>query len=100
LIDELKIEFNKGVEVRRANNEALSEDEDYAEYEDYAKLLKDKADLFKAVNSGFRKLACIDVFMLGLVMTSRVRRHYVHAAWFKVSSLVKMVEVHGAVSDQ
>lgn len=100
MIDELKIEFNKDLNARTEKGELLGEDEDYAEYEDYSKLLKAKAELFKGVNSGFRKLACTRVFMLGLIMTSRVRRHYVHSPWFRVSSLAKMVEVHGAVSDQ
>jgi hypothetical protein len=99
LIDELKIQFNEDLQARTAKGDSLGEDEDYADYEGYSTLLKKKADLFIGVNSGFRKLACTKVFMLGLVMTSRVRRHYVHAGWFRVNSLAKMVEVHGAVSD-
>jgi hypothetical protein len=99
MIDELRIEFNKDLEARTAKGEVLGEDEDYGEYDNYSMLLKAKAELFKGVNSGFRKVACTKVFMLGLIMTSRVRRHYVHASWFRVPSLVKMVEVHGAVSD-
>jgi hypothetical protein len=95
LIDELKREFEKDLRTKTR----LNKDEDYKiAYPLYTKRIKEKAEKFKSVNSGFRKLACMPTFMLGMVMASRVRRHYVHAPWFKASSLVKMVDVHGAVS--
>ena len=95
LIDELKRKFEKDVKTKAE----LTKDEDYRiAYPLYALKIKEKAEKFKCVNSGFRKLACMPTFMLGMVMASRVRRHYVHAPWFKASSLVKMVDVHGAVS--
>lgn len=95
LIDELKREFEKDLRTKKQ----LNKDEDYrVAYPLYTKRIKLKAEKFKSVNSGFRKLACMPTFMLGMVMASRVRRHFVHAPWFKAGSLVKMVDVHGAVS--
>jgi hypothetical protein len=95
LIDELKREFEKDLRTKTQ----LKKDEDYCvAYPLYTARIKEKAEKFKSVNRGFRKLACVPTFMLGMVMASRVRRHYVHASWFKVPSLIKMVDVHGAVS--
>ena len=95
LINKLKWEFKKDLRTKKQ----LNKDEDYwVTYLLFTKCIKLKAEKFKSVNSGFRKLACMPMFMLGMVMASRVRRHFVHAPWFKAGSLVKMVDIHGAVS--
>ena len=33
-------------------------------------------------------------------MSSRIRKHYTHAQWFKISELNAMLETHGAVSTE
>ena len=68
-------------------------------YPKYTAMLNGFAEKFNQVNVGFRRLTCMPTLMLGLVMASRVQRHYQHAPWFWVGVFNKMVEVHGAVSD-
>ena len=58
---------------------------------------KTKAERYNQESSGFRKLACLPTMMLALVMASRIRRHYVHALWFRIGMLERIVKVHGAV---
>jgi hypothetical protein len=95
LIDELEREFEKDLRTKTQ----LNKDEDYkVAYPLYTERIKDKAEKFKSVNNGFRKLASMPTFMLGMVMASRVRRHYGHVPWFKAPNLIKMVDVHGTVS--
>jgi hypothetical protein len=65
-------------------------------YEMFNKKAKQIAMTFKD-SSGYRRLLCVEPFSLGLVMASRIRRHYTHAAWFKIGSLMNMLGVHGAV---
>jgi hypothetical protein len=48
---------------------------------------------------GYRRLCSVGSFFLGLVMVSRVRRHYIHAPWFKVTVLSQMLKNHGGVSE-
>ena len=95
---QLKREFLKDM---RKNQERESEEHEdlRVRYPKYTAMLNGFADKFKQVNVGFRRLTCMPTFMLGLVMASRVRRHYQHAPWFRASTFNKMVEVHGAVSD-
>jgi hypothetical protein len=74
-------------------------DEDNLEvlYPTFSRELQVKAKLFLG-EGGYRRLCCISSFFLGLVMLSRVRRHYIHAPWFKVTTLDEMVKFHGGVS--
>jgi hypothetical protein len=67
----------------------------YPEYWGRLEKLKTK---FKGVNAGYRRLMCMSTFVFGLVQASRVRRHYLHAPWFRVSHFNKMAVVHGGVS--
>jgi len=67
----------------------------YPEY--WARLQKINAQ-YKGVNAGYRRLTCMHTFVFGLVQASRVRRHYLHAPWFRVSHFNKMLQVHGGVS--
>ena len=98
LLDELKLALQKDLD--RAKN-PLTEGEDDGHsgdsYPTFFSLRKAKANRYRQESSGFRKLACLPTVMLALVMASRIRHHYVHAPWFRVGTLNKMAEVHGAV---
>ena len=97
IVDRLKIQLLRDIE----NLPSREEFEDYRDKEkfpEYAKAIAAMADKYKSVNGGFRKLALVPSFMLALVMASRVQRHFVHASWFRVTPLLKMVDVHGGVS--
>lgn len=97
MIDQLKIELEKDLENQPEDREDRDyEDERY--FPRYKKAVHDMATRYKGVNSGFRKLALVPSFMQAMVMLSRVQRHFVHAPWFRVTSLLKMVGVHGGVS--
>ncbi|KAH9018910.1 hypothetical protein EDB84DRAFT_1442281 [Lactarius hengduanensis] len=68
-------------------------------YPAFMKLAKDKAE--KAEESketpAHRRLCSVPAFARGLVMASRVRRHYTHAPWFEIGTLSKMLDSHGAL---
>lgn len=98
ILTQLKREFLK--DLRNNMEREMEEFEDLrVKYPKYSALLNSFATKFKQVNVGFRRLTCMPTFMLGLVMASRVQRHYQHAPWFRVGMFNKIVEVHGAVSD-
>jgi hypothetical protein len=59
--------------------------------------LKAKAEEVKD-SRGYRRLCSVPSFAHGLVMASRLRRHYTHAEWFRVGALGTMLEAHGGVS--
>jgi hypothetical protein len=102
LITELKQEFLKdqrNAEKKKSKREVEEYEDLRVKYPLYTKKIGEFATKYNQVNVGFRKLACMPTFMLGLVMASRVRRHYQHASWFRVATFHKMAEVHGAVSD-
>jgi|ERR1700730_135248 hypothetical protein len=94
LVVELKDHLSVDLETVTA-----SEDEDTLKtlYPAFMKHLDLKAQNFVG-EGGYRRLCCVSIFFLGLVMLSRVRRHYLHASWFKVSILDGMVKYHGGVS--
>lgn len=49
---------------------------------------------------GPRRLCSVPSFALALAMSSRIRKHYTHAKWFKISELNTMLETHGAVGTE
>jgi hypothetical protein len=65
-------------------------------YPTFAQELQLKVKQFMG-EGGYRRLCSVSSFFLGIVMLSRVRRHYLHAPWFKVSKLDAMLECHGGV---
>ena len=50
--------------------------------------------------SNYKHLLTLLVFMLGLVVALQLGWHHVHAHWFKISTLLHMLKLHGAVSTQ
>ncbi|KAN0128163.1 hypothetical protein V8E53_014015 [Lactarius tabidus] len=58
--------------------------------------LKAKAEEVKD-SRGYRRLCSVPSFAHGLVMASRLRRHYTHAEWFRVGALGTMLEAHGGI---
>ena len=62
----------------------------------FQKAAKEAAEKHKE-GRGYRQLCCVETFALGLVMASRIRRHYTHAPWFKITPLARMLHVHGVV---
>jgi hypothetical protein len=99
ILTQLKREFLKDL---RKNTERESEEHEdlRVKYPKYTEKLNTFAKKYKNVNMGFRRLTLMPTFMLGLVMASRIRRHYQHAPWFRVGVFNKMAEVHGAVSEE
>jgi hypothetical protein len=85
---------------KERNADIQDVDEDTSKrYKEFMKATAEKAEEYKVpTKRAFRKLVLMPMFTLAMVMASRVRRHYSHAPWFKVSIFYKMAEVHGAVS--
>lgn len=63
------------------------------------KKAEEKAEKFKQTSKGYRRIYCIPSFSLGLVMASRIHSHYVHAPWFRLTSLNGMIDIHGTVGN-
>jgi len=63
----------------------------------FQKAAKETAEKHKE-GFGYRRICCVEMFAFGLMMASRIRRHYTHAPWFKVRQLMRMLDVHGVVS--
>ena len=79
--------------------ELLDMEEDYdVRYPTVFVDIAKKAELFKGNSSGYRQICALPRVALGLVMASRIRSHFTHASWFRISSLRDMVKVHGGVS--
>ena len=53
---------------------------------------------FNQVSVGYCRLMAMPRVMLGLVMASRLKSHFVHTSWFKVATLNRMIGVHAGVS--
>lgn len=68
-------------------------------YPRYMKAAGQKAlDYKESQDRGPRRLCLVPSFTLSLVMVSKIKKHWVHAPWFKVVELCRMLEKHGAVS--
>ncbi|KAH9019230.1 hypothetical protein EDB85DRAFT_1896816 [Lactarius pseudohatsudake] len=97
IVDELKDAYEADIDMQREQPN-LDKDLD-ASYPAFMKLAKDKAE--KAEESketpAHRRLCSVPAFARGLVMASRVRRHYTHAPWFEIGTLSKMLDSHGAL---
>jgi len=76
----------------------FDEDHEYL-YPKCVEKILEQAGKFKQNNQGYRQLCLMPSFVLGLVMVSRVRRHYTHARWYNIGTLDKMIDVYGGVSD-
>jgi hypothetical protein len=99
LVNFLKLAFERDVRNNKLKERKPEEHEELRiKYPDYWERLAKINEEFIGINAGYRRLTCMPTFMLGLVMASRIRRHYVHASWFRVTSFNKMLEVHGGVS--
>lgn len=98
IINELKMSYEKDA---MNLSQTDREEEDYAIlYPTFIEAVNAKAELYKQVSYGYRQLCSIPTFALGLVMASRIRRHYVHARWFRLGTLSDMVNVYGTVSER
>jgi hypothetical protein len=90
LSDHLRTDQKKGLSDPNEDDLAVL-------YPAFSRALQAKAKAF--INEGgYRRLCSVSSFFLGLVMLSRVRRHYTHAPWFKVTMLNEMLKTHGGVS--
>lgn len=69
-----------------------------SDFPKFGQAVKEKAIEYKEV-AGYRRLCSAPSFTHGLVMASRVKRHYTHAPWFRTQSLLEMLASHGAVSN-
>ena len=65
-------------------------------YPTFSREVQKKAEEFLS-EGGYRRLCSVSSFFLGIVMLSRIPRHYTHAPWFKVTILDKMLDSHGGV---
>jgi hypothetical protein len=100
-VNELKVQYMKDVADAReigAEHRKTRDEEEYSIlYPKFTEAAKNKASLFKHVAVGHRNLCSMSTFALALVMASLIRRHYVHAPWFRMRTLTKMSKVHGTV---
>ena len=98
----IKAKRDRGEAVEAEEDEEDEEEEEHQglalKYPGYVGRLKIMNKTYIGINSGYRRLTCMPTFMFGLVQASRVRRHYLHASWFRVTNFNKMLEVHGGVS--
>ena len=69
-----------------------------SDFPKFGQAVKQKAIEYKEV-AGYRRLCSAPSFTHGLVMAARVKRHYTHAPWFKIQTLLEMLASHGAVSE-
>jgi len=98
LLQEVIDELKDALESDIASIQDPSKIEDFnIKYPNYMAKIEQKAELFKRTTQGYRQICCVPAFALGLVMASRVKSHYIHAKWFKVGSLTKIIGVHGTV---
>jgi hypothetical protein len=105
LRDNLLLEEEKRERAREGGGDGDGDgkDEDKDEqpkFPKYRARLKLITDDFGKVNTGFRSLMSMPNFLVGLMMASRVGRHYLHCSWFKVTSFNRMMDVHGSVSKE
>jgi len=93
---------SKAAEEAEESNVRLEDQEDdiRVKYANFHHRLDEFRDQFKQVSVGYCRLMAMPRVMLGLVMASRLRSHFMHASWFKVSSLNRMIDVHAGVSDR
>jgi hypothetical protein len=92
ILDELKDAWELDVETLTKEEDNLS-----VMYPGFMKTVQRMAEEYKD-SPRYRKVCGVPSFALALVMASRIRRHYTHAPWFKITTLYKMLDVHGAVS--
>jgi hypothetical protein len=93
IVDELRDAFEK--DLPRAM--AMPEEDDLSIlYPTFMDKVKHMAEEFKE-SGGYRRLCKVPSFALALVMVSRIRRHYTHCSWFKISTLQTMLSIHGGV---
>lgn len=73
-------------------------------FPEFTKVAKGKVEEYKGYKDphglGYQRLCSVPSFALRLVMASRIRRHYIHAPWFKIKNLTRVLEAHGAVRMQ
>ncbi|KAI9442816.1 hypothetical protein BJY52DRAFT_1194722, partial [Lactarius psammicola] len=95
VVDELKDAYE--IDLAKRGDRARNLDA-AALYPTFMNKAKEKAALFKdsRASVGHRRLCSVPSFALGLVMASRIRRHYTHALWFNVQTLTTMLDSHGA----
>jgi hypothetical protein len=92
-------ELNDNLELDLGRNlEDDDEDEIAVKYPLFSKAVAKKAEMFKE-EKGYRTLCLVPSFILGLCMVGRIKRHYNHALWFTVRSLVDMIGDYGGVSE-
>jgi hypothetical protein len=97
--DYLKIALERDIRNKKEKGEIIrDEDELRVKYPAYTQRLAEMNQKYLGVSAGYRRLTCMPTFMLGLVQASRIRRHYTHAPWFRVTNFNKMLEVHGGMS--
>lgn len=93
VIDELKDFLEDDIENVRPSK---GEDDPKTLYPSFSEELKNKSNEFKDTKD-YRRICCVESFMLGLVLISCARRHFTHAPWFRVTPLSAMIDVHGGV---
>ncbi len=94
ILDELKDAFEEDMPYARKLQ--AKEDNLSILFPTFMKKVKDKAEEYKDTG-GYRRLCSVPSFTLALVSVLRIRRHYTHCVWFKISTLQKMLDVHGGV---
>ena len=98
VVQALRDEYEEDLDDAVAHGEDRGEERERSLlYPKFAKAAKMKAEECKDM-AGYKRLLSVPSFTLGLVMASRLKRHFQRAPWFKVITLGSMLENHGAVS--
>jgi hypothetical protein len=95
-LDYMKDGFQSDIATLKEEDRESGDDYEVM-YPRFMKAVKKKADKFKQDSRGYRQICLMPTFSLALVMVSRVRSHYIHADWFKITRLNAMVDIYGGV---
>lgn len=98
IVEMLKDAYEEDLDANEKNGvKNIDERDPDTLYPRFTKLAQETAKTYKD-SQGHGSLCTDTSFALGLVMASRIFRHYLHAPWFNVKELRRMLDEHGAVS--
>jgi hypothetical protein len=98
IVDELRDAYEKDLAQMQGQSGRIRDDGDIKQYKYFVRAASTKAELCKEITErGYSRLCSVPSFAHGLVMASRIPRHYTHAEWFTVKKLNCMLDMHGAV---
>ncbi len=97
IVDQLKDAYERDIKKLGDRPKDLDMEALYPEFTTAAKSKVQESNLKETPEH--RRICSVGTFALGLVMASRIRRHYTHAPWFGIKTLAPMLDSHGGVSE-